>query len=275
MTALPGYPVFKAKDDFDIFIERLQNAFNVNKTEENDKVAILLNQIDVEVYKILRNLCSPDSPSTKTFDDIFTLLKRQYVRETSAWKERKKFFNAVQKRMESVNDWYLRLKTLASNCDFGTDLPAMLKNKFVCGLDSAPIFERLAEENCSISMEDILKIAITKEAVLPKPTEKENQPKPQKEANAAAKPKPEKKKSQNEPPKMEQKSEQQPQNSRPRTCRHCGEMNHDFSNCKHKTTVCNGCQQVGHVLKVCRRKNQKNQPAVNSISINLIDSSRK
>jgi Retrotransposon gag protein len=240
MTALPGYPVFKARDDFAIFMERLNNAFVVNKTPEMDRVAVLLNQIDEQVYKTLRNLCDPATPASKSFDEIYSLLRRQYVRETSAWKERRKFFNAVQKPTESVNEWYLRLKTLATNCDFGKDLPEVLKTKFVCGLAQSAIFERVSEESCSVTIDTILQIAINKETVLPKPTEKEPvEPKP------------------NPPQRVtpEKPAEGAPKTGRKKkskaNCNHCGLLNHDFNLCQHKNTVCLGCQQVGHIRGIC------------------------
>jgi Retrotransposon gag protein len=283
MTALPGYPVFKANADFEIFMERLHNAFIVNKTPDTDRVAILLNQIDEHVYKTLRNLCDPETPGTKTFDEIHSLLRRQYVRETSAWKERRKFFNAVQKRTESVNEWFLRLKTLATNCDFGKDLPEMLKNKFVCGLDQSAIFERIAEESCNVTMDTILQIAINKEAVLPKPTEKKEQAKPVEPKSAQpkpAQPKPA------QPRPAQQKASpaknwtpekpvdsgpktgpRKPQNQKPKNCWHCGLPDHDFKQCQHRTSVCMGCQQVGHIRSICR--GMRPATSTSHISINL------
>jgi Retrotransposon gag protein len=239
MAALPGFPVFKPSDDFVIFMERLKNAFVVNKTPETDRVAVLLNQIDADAYKTLRNLCNPEPPGSKTFDEIYALLRRQYVPETSSWKERRTFFNARQKPTETVNQWFLRLKTLAINCEFGKELPDMLKTKFVFGLHESVISERISEENCDVPVDTILQIAINKEAVLPKAAERQEYARP-------IAPKPVQRKPQNPPQyyKVEEQfdrgahSQQRKPRKPKKKCPHCGLTDHDFNQCE-KRNDCN------------------------------------
>jgi hypothetical protein len=305
MTALQGYPSFAANDDFEIFIERLENAFKLNKTHDLDKVAVLLNQVDASVYKTLRSLCDPQTPAEKTFDQLAAILCQQCVRKTAVWKERRKFFNAMQKQPESVNAWFLRLKTLSTNCEFGSDLNEMLRSKFVCGLKSDALFEKIAEEDMSIDVDAILQIAINKETVTTNDQEiSKNRRRHQRRGKSVERflDEIEQKVTEvkiteekqvtgdnktaklvicavcgesghfglicpNKASAMKSPNVQQPAN---KICWYCGESNHDFGKCVHKNSNCSYCKETGHLRKICRHLQEDVKPKNFPVNIAVV-----
>lgn len=48
-----------------------------------------------------------------------------------------------------------------------------------------------------------------------------------------------------------------PQASETKTCWHCGMGNHDFMNCRFKNFTCYNCEQVGHVVTMCKHPLRK------------------
>lgn len=115
-----NFPNFELDDDFIIFKERLEN--DVLKTEEERKSGILIAVLGQKIYKILKNICNPEVPKTKSYADLIKLLGGQFVPKILAYKERKIFYDAKQITGESITDWHLRIKSLAIDCESGANL---------------------------------------------------------------------------------------------------------------------------------------------------------
>lgn len=160
---LKNFPKFEIEDDFITFKERKENVFEVLDTDEDQKSGILIAVLGPKIYKILKNLCNPDIPKTKTYANLITLLEGQFVPKVAIYKERRIFFEANQFQGESIIDWQLRIKRLSCDCEFGANLDRIIKDRFICGLSDKKIFERICEEELSQSYETILKIALRKE----------------------------------------------------------------------------------------------------------------
>ncbi|KAL3284038.1 hypothetical protein HHI36_018208 [Cryptolaemus montrouzieri] len=60
-------------------------------------------------------------------------------------------------------EWYARIYRLGIHCNFQDRLIGILKNKFVTGLLTGQIFDRICEEKERKSLEDLKKIAAHKE----------------------------------------------------------------------------------------------------------------
>ncbi len=270
-TALHAYPTFKVNDDCNIFLERLDNAFYVNKTADTDKVPILLNQIDDVVYKVLHGLCMPDSPTVKSFDVLCTLLRRHYVREVCAWKMRQQFLTARQRSNENVNAWLARLRDMSAKCEFGDEQDLMLCCVFVTGLKWHAASEKIAEINAGAEIEELVTIAQTFE-------EESAKNRSRGRAKSVEKVLDDEKDGLNWaetvpvsvvcavcgisghmglqcPYKDQISAAQEPLKSGP-ICFSCGEPDHNFSKCVHKNSYCNYCHEMGHLETVCRHLNQ-------------------
>ncbi|KAJ8952737.1 hypothetical protein NQ317_007948 [Molorchus minor] len=93
--------------------ERLEQSFIVNNIKDGgQKRAILLRSLNEEYYILLRNLCTPRLPETKTYEDLVTILTDFFSPVKSLFAERLKFYTAQQEANESVSDWLARVKSL-------------------------------------------------------------------------------------------------------------------------------------------------------------------
>ncbi|KAJ8950796.1 hypothetical protein NQ314_007782 [Rhamnusium bicolor] len=158
--AAPKFYEFNANaDDFQIYIERMEQHFEANKiSEENIKVAVLLSSIGPETYKLVRDLTFPELPKTKTFSNLCKLLGKQYSVQVSVWRERKKFYELSQGDL-TISDWYAKIRSSSTKCNFGNDLSKVLRDRFVTGLSTPKIFDRICEESEEKSLDELVSLA--------------------------------------------------------------------------------------------------------------------
>lgn len=151
-------------DDFIIYEEQLEQYFISNEIKTDElKVAVILSSISATTYKLLRSLTFPKKPKELKFEEVMKHLRSQYSSSSCIWRERKKFYDLQQEVDESMVQWYARLKSYASNCQFGNQLNAILRDKFICGLRSGVILDRLCELKEESTMEEVLEAARAKE----------------------------------------------------------------------------------------------------------------
>lgn len=258
-VSLTNFPQFDANDEFTIFQERFENQLDVCGVAEQAKAGLLIASISANVYKVLKNLCDPELPKSKNYSELIALLQSHFVARISIFKERRTFYQAAQTKKETVNDWHLRIKGLAVNCAFGNELTSILKDRFISGLVSGPVFDRIAEEEPTISLEDVVNIAVSKDDYV-----RQNRPQQSAEPKAPKQPKPKKQPAPaatSAPPthQMSQMhvADNSKQNQKSNLCRACGKPNHDSANCTFKKFKCNNCQQVGHTVSMCRFPQKK------------------
>ena len=61
------------------YCEILDQFFEANGIDDGDKQrAVLISVVGPATYKLIRNLVSPDKPSTKTYDQIVTIMKDHF-----------------------------------------------------------------------------------------------------------------------------------------------------------------------------------------------------
>uniref|UniRef100_A0A674MJC9 Uncharacterized protein n=1 Tax=Takifugu rubripes TaxID=31033 RepID=A0A674MJC9_TAKRU len=106
------------KEPWKAYVERLEQFLEANNLAEGKKVATLLSVMGA-VY-----LVQPDKPKDKTFDEIVTVLKGHFGPRP-----------------------LLVLKQCAANCEFGTNLDASLRDRFVSGMRIEACTRRLLSEN--------------------------------------------------------------------------------------------------------------------------------
>lgn len=235
---LKNFPSFEMEDDFIIFKERLENSFDVLQIIETKKSGILIAVLGPKIYKILKNLCNPIVPKTKPYEDLIALLDEQFVPKILAYKERKLFYDAKQLQGESISEWHLRVMSLAVDCEFGANLANNIKDRFVCGLLKGKIFDRICEEKLTVTYEELLKIAMSKELIL----------KDESSVNKFV--------SKNVHSNHKRSSKFPTSNSSKAICFACGKPDHNFAQCKFRKLRCNTCNSLGHIANVCKKKNQ-------------------
>ncbi|XP_048514943.1 uncharacterized protein K02A2.6-like [Athalia rosae] len=235
-------------DDWEAFVERMELHLVVKKiTEDNMKVAILLTHFDEEAYILVRNLCAPAKPSTKSFDDIVKLMSDHINPKPSIVMERCTFNSTKQDANESISDFAARLRKLALHCDF-TDLATALRDQFVCGLYN---------ETARI---ELFKLSdLTFDKALTTATAHENAMK-----NAAGAVKTLSCKNQKqemfaisrETNRRSHQSTEQQRNKRmnDKRCYCCGDLGHFAGACTHRDKTCNFCKKRGHLERACFKK---------------------
>ena len=109
----------------------------------------MLSAIGEKTYRALEELCTPQKPSDKSLEEITQLLLEHFKPKHLVVAESFKFYNAKQEEGESISNFLVRLKHLASTCEYGSFLKRALRDKFVCGLKDDKIQEKLLSEDKS------------------------------------------------------------------------------------------------------------------------------
>lgn len=237
----------EGKEDFQCYIERVEQYFVANGVKDEKQVAVFLSLIGPQAYALLRNLLTPDLPSSKTFDVLKTTLKEHYMPKPSVIGERFKFHNRHQREGESVSDYLVSLKQLATDCEFKDFLNEAIRDRFVCGLRSDLIQKKLlAEKDLTLKM--ATETALAMEMAAKSTNEMHSsavdcnklqfRPRKQKPADSGKKPTNYYKKN---------------KSYTGENCYRCGGK-HPEHECKFKTSKCFGCSQIGHIAKKCPNK---------------------
>lgn len=153
-------------DDWNVYSERLDQYFEVNDIPDTKRSALLISVVGNEAYKTLRDLCHPDLPKNKPFEELCTLLQKQYSPQVSIYRERIKFYKAQQETYENVSQWYGRVKTLSIDCKFGENLDTVLMDRFVSGLRNPIILDRICEEDETLTLAKAVELAVNKESAV-------------------------------------------------------------------------------------------------------------
>ena len=137
---------FSAKgEDWDTYVERLTFYLSANDLEpmvlgadnaaavvkrDTKRKSILLCVINPETYTVLRSLCTPTKPDTKSFNEI-CILRRNNSSPAPEIVERFKFNTRVRQPGESMPVFMAELRKLAEHCNFGDMLSVMLRDRLM------------------------------------------------------------------------------------------------------------------------------------------------
>ena len=136
-------PIDIENDDFTEYSERFEMYLIANSiAEDNLKRAVFLSTVGGPAYKLLRSLVG-ESVKTKSFAELTKALKDHLKPEPNVIAERFHFFKRDRKQTESVNEYITELRRLSEHCAFGDQLNIYLRDRFVCGLNSASIQQKL------------------------------------------------------------------------------------------------------------------------------------
>lgn len=127
-------------------------------------------------------------------------------------------------------------------------LDDILRDKFISGLLNGPILDRLCEEEHTRTINEVLDIALKKEASMKQiaMVEDVNKFKVNKGRFSHSK----EPRSQGD---YQRQFKNRTHNKKPSNCFVCGKNNHNFNNCKYKTYRCKMCNAVGHLAIVCKK----------------------
>ena len=130
-------------DSFIEYAERFDNFLFANKIEdENLKKSTFIASIGAPAYKLLRSLCQNDTKS-KSYTQLIALLTEHLNPTPNEIAKRFSFYKRDRKSGESVNEYIAELRRLSENCNFGVNLDTYLHDRFVCGLNSESVQQKL------------------------------------------------------------------------------------------------------------------------------------
>lgn len=246
----------EGQEDFESYLERLDMWMTTNSVEDDKKVSVFLSVIGADTYRLLKNLISPDKPSTKTYRQLCEALGNHYKPKPLIIVERFRFQKRNQHDGESNADYIVALKHLSTNCDFGAHLDEALRDRFVCGLKSEELQRRLLSM-AGLTFKTACDTALAMETAARNAQEFLGQVKDAGTVN----------KVHMEQNKSEWKSrgndaqhnfKQAPRNDDTREqhqtpCYRCGGK-HLSQLCKFKQEKFHNCAKVGHIARMCRSK---------------------
>ena len=124
----------KKVETFEDYRDRVDCFMSANSIDQAKRTDLFLAIIGPDAFKLVKNLCGPTKPSTKTYDQLKNLMNNHYNPEPVVIAERHKFWTALQEESEAVCDFIVRLQKLARTCGFGGFLQEALRDRLVSGL---------------------------------------------------------------------------------------------------------------------------------------------
>ncbi|KAJ8351850.1 hypothetical protein SKAU_G00233260 [Synaphobranchus kaupii] len=240
---------YEAKEQtWEEYCEILEQYFEANGIDNGEKQrAILISVVGRATYRLMRNLLSPDKPSSKTYDELKVLMQNHFSPKPSEIVQRYKFDSRSRQPNETVSEYVAELRQIAHDCNYGQTLEQMLRDRLVCGINDDRIQRRLLAET-DLTFEKAYKMAVAAEAasrnvidLQAKAAGNVNQVKT--EAGAGA--------------REDERGNDGYKGYKPRECYRCNGKHHMAAECKFKEAKCHNCGKVGHISKACRSQRRE------------------
>lgn len=252
-------------EEFELYVERLELFFESNNVVDVEKKkAMFLQQMGAKVYKVIRSLVSPVLPSTKSYEELKTILTSHFTPVRSVMVEGFKFNNRNQREGETIVDYAEQLQSLANKCEFGAFLDRALRDRFVCGVKNEEIRKQLLNCDDDITFTKACKVARGLESagdnarVVSALGEVNKVVQGQSRQSSSQQ-------CQSRQGQSRQSQSRQSQHTKSHgsktsqshgnfsKCRRCGRQ-HDESTCPARQWTCYACQRSGHTSKMCRSR---------------------
>ena len=247
-------------DDWEAFTERLELYFEVKKiTDAATKRAELLTRCDESTYQLYRNLCAPNKPATKAYDDLIKLLTNHLKPAPSEVMERCTYNRARQEQHETITEFAARLRQLSLHCNY-TNLDTALRDQLICGIrDEATRIELFKQT--TVTFESALKEATAREravanaaGALKTLSDKTYKQESFAMDHATANRQEQQASITNKDKKPYPKNGTSPKQDSKRVCYCCGNTEHATKSCKYRELTCRFCNTKDHLERACIRK---------------------
>ena len=108
--------------------------------------AMFLHSIGAHYYGLVRDLVAPDSPLTKSYHELKTILRKHLKSTPMVVAERRKFIRRDQTPDESTSDYIVQLKHLSLHCSYNEKLDEQLRDRFISGINNESTSLQLMEK---------------------------------------------------------------------------------------------------------------------------------
>ncbi|XP_054710970.1 uncharacterized protein K02A2.6-like [Uloborus diversus] len=212
-----------------------------------EKRALLLTAIGKKTFLLLRNLLQPKEIKDVKYADIVKVLTDYYSPASSTIMERFRFYNLKQGN-EDISTFIVKIKELASKCNFGAFLNDALRDKLVCGLQSEQIQNKLlGEKDVDFAKASELALAMETASRETKSLKEQNQSVLKIHEYKKVKPKDSTRKNFGKPTHPHQITKVI------KSCKHCAKLHR--GECKFKNATCYQCGVKGHIKPACKASN--------------------
>ncbi|KAL0151789.1 hypothetical protein M9458_052940 [Cirrhinus mrigala] len=261
MATIGRVPEFDStKEDFDTYLERFEHWIAANEIDSGKKGNVFLSVLGPVEYGLLKSLVEPVKIIDLTYQQMTQTLSDLFKPKPILIAERFRFYQRNQNPGETISDYILALKRLASSCEFGTFLDDALRDKFVCGLAGEVYHRRLLSEKdltfkkaCDTALALELAHKDTKELGA-QSTIKDTSVHEVQNAYGAK----EKYKGRGSfQCNTQKRAQQQPSHKYKSSCYRCGGSNHYPTECRYRNEKCHNCGKIGHLQRAC--KSQRTQ----------------
>ena len=223
----------EANEDWSTYVERVEQFFIANDIAEDKQVPAILSLMGNKTYGLLRNLCAPAKPASKSLTQIVQILQKHLSPKPLVIAERFRFHNRNQLEGESISSYIAELKKLSEHCEFGTSLNDSLRDRLVCGMSNELIQKRLLSE-VDLSFAKATEIALAMETAAKDTLELRG-------------------KKELEVDRVEKQEKFEEDRRRLKfNCYRCGADSHVSSECRFRNEKCRKCGKMGHIQRVCR-----------------------
>ena len=166
-SAPPQFGEFQpSNEDWVSYTERLEQFFIVHGIAADASVkrrAMLLSFCGATTHQLMRDLVSPNKPTTKSYTELVKLVKDHHQPPPSEIVQRFHFNSRIQKADESVGDFVAQLRWLSEHCNYGNTLELMLRDRLVCGCKDRRLQCKLLSEP-DITFKKAFKLAAAMES---------------------------------------------------------------------------------------------------------------
>ena len=234
-------PFDKKSEKFsDYDADRFEAYVAANDIDNDKKVNVFLAVIGPDVCKLLKNLCGPENPNTKTSARLSQLLQEHFEPAPIVIAERYKFWTASQEESGSVSEFVVRLEKLASTCSFGAFLSQALKDRLVSGLHP----KVSTTQRHLLSIKELTYSMAHDKCIADEMAGKANIEHMGDSANTDTE----------KVQLVYSRRNVEPNSKRAAKCKSCGSMQHGSQSCRFKNATCHHCQKKGHIHPICKAR---------------------
>ena len=125
-------------------------------------VAMFISKCDAEIFKLLKALCAPENVADSNYLSLRKLLLDHLAPAPTKFAQRHKFRSGRQQSDESGASFISRLRSLANECEFGTNYNEALLDQILCGLKDEKLVSELLVKT-DLDLETAIREALIRE----------------------------------------------------------------------------------------------------------------